>query len=104
MTNSKIQQVVDSIVDKFKPEKIILFGSYAWGDPQENSDVDLLVIKDDPKKNIREMAIELEKILFDRTIPLDLIVYKPYQVKEMLDHNDQFISKILNQGQVLYGN
>lgn len=77
-----IKQLVDKIVREFNPKKVVLFGSYAWGNPKKNSDVDLLVIKDDPSKNTREMAIELEKILIERNLPLDLLVYKPEQLKK----------------------
>lgn len=100
----EIRQIIDRIVREFKPESIILFGSYAWGTPKKDSDLDLLVIKDDPQKNTREMAIELEKILIRRNMPLDLIVYKPQQIKKRLAVNDPFISKILISGKVLYGN
>ncbi len=102
--NAEIKQLIDRIVAEFKPEKVVLFGSYAWGIPKKDSDVDLLIIKDDPQKNTREMAIELEKILIHRRLPLDLLVYKPEQVKKRLAINDKFVSKILTSGKVLYGN
>jgi predicted nucleotidyltransferase len=101
---TEIKQIVDKIIAEFKPEKVVLFGSYAWGTPGVNSDLDLLIIKDDPKKNTREMAIELEKILIRRNVPLDLIVYKPEQIKKRLVIKDQFISKIMTNGKILYGN
>jgi len=79
---TEVKRIVDKIIAEFGPEKVVLFGSYAWGSPKKDSDVDLLVIKDDPGKNTREMAIELEKILIQRNVPLDLIVYKPEQIKK----------------------
>lgn len=100
----EISKITDKIIKEFRPEKVILFGSYAWGNPKKNSDVDLLVIKNDPIKNTREMAVELEKILIKRNLPLDLLVYKPEQLKKRLALKDAFLSKIISQGKILYGN
>lgn len=100
----QLQPIVSKIVGSFRPKKIILFGSYAWGQPSKNSDVDLLIIKGGSKKNTREMAIELEQILSQRALPLDLLVYKPEQVEKRLSVNDSFMSKIINKGIVLYAN
>lgn len=98
----EIQNIVDRIVAEFRPEKIILFGSHAWGKPNKDSDVDLLIVKDDPLKNTREMAIELERMLFERPVALDLLVYKPEQIKKRLLLEDPFIKKIMTQGKILY--
>lgn len=102
MHEGSIKNITDTIVQEFKPEKVVLFGSYAWGKPTRDSDVDLFIIKDDTKKNTREMAIDLETILLERDIPLDLLVYKPDQVVKRLEINDPFIKKILCDGKVLY--
>lgn len=102
MSEQGIQNVVDTIVTRFQPEKVVLFGSYAWGKPTKYSDVDLFIVKDDTKKNTREMATDLEMILFKRDMPLDLLVYKPDQVAKRLEINDPFIKKILRDGKVLY--
>lgn len=99
-----IQKVTNKIVQEFKPQKVVLFGSYAWGVPTKDSDIDIFVIKDDPKKNIRDMAIDLEEILLPRTLPLDLIVYKPEQVEKFLKEKNMFITKILTKGKTLYEN
>lgn len=98
----EIQNIVDKIISEFRPEKIILFGSHAWGKPNKDSDVDLLIVKDDPQKNTREMAIELERVLFDRPIALDLLVYKPEQLAKRLRLEDPFIKKIVTMGKILY--
>lgn len=101
---TEIKQIVDKIVAKFKPEKVILFGSYAWGKPGKDSDIDFFVIKDDPQKNNRELAIDLERVLMERPRGLDLIVYKPDQVRKSLKEKNRFISKIITEGKILYGN
>jgi predicted nucleotidyltransferase len=70
----EIYEVVQQIVDKFHPQSIILFGSYAYGQPEPWSDVDLLVIMDTPLKEI-DQAVEIcRSIRCD--FPIDLIVYK----------------------------
>lgn len=102
MSEQGIKKIVNDIVAEFKPEKVVLFGSYAWGKPTKDSDVDLFIVKDDAKKNTREMATDLEMILFKRDTPLDLLVYKPNQVVKRLEINDPFIKKILRDGKVLY--
>ena len=50
MYEKSVKNITDTIVREFKPEKVVLFGSYAWGKPTKNSDIDLLIVKDDPKK------------------------------------------------------
>ena len=102
MAEQDIQKITDTIVEKFKPERVILFGSRVWGLPNKDSDIDLFVVKDDRKKNTREMAIDLERILSDRDTPLDILVYKPEQITKRLAANDQFIAKIWRDGKTLY--
>jgi uncharacterized protein len=91
-----IDQVVKQIVEKFKPQKIILFGSYARGNPRPESDVDLLVVMDDPKQSLdirRHLGV---------MFGLDLIVYTPKRLKERTDMGDWFLRDILKEGKVLY--
>lgn|SRR3989338_819778 len=102
MLDQKIQEITDKIVREFKPEKVVLFGSYAWGVPTKDSDVDLFIVKDDPIKNTHEMGVELEKILLNRPIALDLLVYKPDQVVRRLSMGDPFVAKVWKQGRILY--
>ena len=100
MSNDKIRQLAHRIAGKFKPEKIILFGSYAWGKPHQNSDVDLFIIKD--TFNTRQSAAEIDRYLSDRDVPLDIIVARSQKIQERLDLGDPFWKKIINQGEVLY--
>ncbi|MBU2595745.1 nucleotidyltransferase domain-containing protein [Patescibacteria group bacterium] len=96
----KLDQVVKLIVKKFKPEKIILFGSYAWGKPNEDSDVDLFIIKE--TDNTRETAMEIDGSIFPRPFPIDLIVYRPENVKKRIVMNDFFIQDVISKGKILY--
>jgi len=102
MMGRDIQEITSKIIKEFNPQKVVLFGSHAWGSPKKNSDIDLFIVKDDAKKNTREMAIDLERILSDRDGPLDILVYKPSQIEERLVMNDPFIVKIWHDGEVLY--
>lgn len=103
MTNNikqKINKVVDKIVKEYQPEKIILFGSYAWGKPTEDSDVDLFIVKE--TENTRELAREIDGSIRPRPFPIDLIVYRPESVEKSMAIKDFFIKNILTKGKVLY--
>jgi predicted nucleotidyltransferase len=72
---AQIRQVSDEIARRFQPERIILFGSYAYGTPTEDSDVDLLVVMPLPDKG-RGRASDI-RLHLDVTFPLDLVVCDP---------------------------
>ncbi|MCG3120033.1 MAG: hypothetical protein ALAOOOJD_02610 [bacterium] len=95
-----IQAVVKQIAEQFQPEKIILFGSYANGKPQPESDVDLLVIMETPLRNI-DQAGEISRAI-NYHFGLDLLVRKPQQLAERLVLGDYFLQEILEKGKVLY--
>ncbi|HEX9331513.1 MAG TPA: nucleotidyltransferase domain-containing protein [Anaerolineales bacterium] len=95
-----IDQVVEQIVEKFKPQKIILFGSYARGNPRPESDVDLLVVMDTPLKEIQQ-AIQISQEIEYR-FGLDLIVHTPKYLAERLKIGDWFLRDVLKEGKVLY--
>ncbi len=95
-----LDDVVDQIAQKFAPEKIVLFGSYAWGTPGPESDVDLLVIKD--TDDTRELTRAIEHELFSRRFPMDILVYKPDRIAWRLEIRDSFIRKVMQHGKVLY--
>jgi predicted nucleotidyltransferase len=95
-----LREITDKIVKKFQPRMIVLFGSYAWGEPGPDSDVDLLVVKD--TENTRKTAMEIDGFLFPRPFPIDLIVYTSQQVERRQKAGDFFINDILRKGKVLY--
>jgi predicted nucleotidyltransferase len=99
-----ILELVDRIVKQYQPKKIVLFGSYAHGDPTEDSDIDLLIIKDTDRRPI-DRWMEVKKLLRDsnRTIPVSPLVYTEEEVKERLALKDFFLDEILEEGEVLYG-
>lgn len=102
VNNAEVDQIVSKIVEQFKPDKVVLFGSYAWGKPSPDSDADLLVIKQ-TNQSRRERELELEHLLFNRSIPLDFLVLTPEEVVEQInqDHN-LFLEDIMRNGEVLY--
>ncbi|MCI0532766.1 nucleotidyltransferase domain-containing protein [bacterium] len=102
ITREKIQAVADKIAHEFEPEKIILFGSFAWGNPTEDSDVDLFVVKKSDKKRW-EREYEIRRKIFPAGMPVDVLVYTPDELKKRLSVQDFFIKDILNKGTVLYG-
>ncbi len=97
-----LPQAIRRLADTLKPEKIILFGSYAYGAPTPDSDVDLLIIKDgDEKKN----HITASLLLYPREFPVDIIVRTPKEVEEALrggKDNSFFIREIIKKGRVIY--
>jgi len=105
VTNSVIQQLVERI-KQFDPEKIILFGSYAYGTPSENSDVDLFVVKNIDLKDIRQTRIEIRRSLFriryDNKIEVDLLVDNENNINHRINIGDKFYEEITTKGKILY--
>jgi predicted nucleotidyltransferase len=95
-----IRSVARRISDRFQPEKIILFGSYAYGKPRPESDVDLLVVMDTPLRVHQQL--EISRALSPRPFPLDIVIRTPQQVKERLAMGDPFLLEITSKGKVLY--
>jgi predicted nucleotidyltransferase len=97
---TKIRDLTSQIAREFKPDKIILFGSYAYGKPNNNSDVDILVVLRFNGKAVRK-AIEIRNTV-NAGMPLDLIVRTPEQLAERLALNDWFMREIVERGRTLY--
>ena len=95
-----IDNVVKQIVDKFKPQRIILFGSYARGNPRPESDVDLLVVMETPLREVQQ-AIQISQEI-DYRFGLDLIVHTPKYLAERVKMGDWFLRDVLKEGKVLY--
>ncbi len=89
-----------TIGKKFQPERIILFGSYAWGKPDPNSDVDLFIIKE--TENTRETARQISRSIFPRPFPIDFVVYTPAQTEKRKKIGDFFVKKIIEKGRTVY--
>jgi predicted nucleotidyltransferase len=98
-----ILKMVEKIKREYKPEKIILFGSYAYGKPTIHSDIDIMVIKRTNKKRIHR-CVDVRRIVYDpnRGIPFSPLVFTPGEIQKRISLGDQFIREILQKGKVLY--
>lgn len=97
----KLKEITEKIIKEFQPEKIILFGSRAWGNPKPDSDVDLFIVKESDERRIdRERAVQ--RILWGSRVPVDVLVYTPAEVKRRLWLEDFFIERIMKNGKTLY--
>lgn len=102
MVKKKILKIVERIVEKYKPEKIILFGSHAYGKPTKNSDIDLFIIRESEKRRIDRFC-EVQKIIRDiKSIYVQPVVFTKKELYERLKIEDDFIKEILAKGKVLY--
>jgi uncharacterized protein len=99
-----LPQAIERIVSAFRPEKIILFGSYAFGNPTHDSDVDLLVIME-TNGSRKEKHRAVSMLLYPRQFPVDIIVKTPKEVADAMKggkDNSFFIREIMKKGKVLY--
>ncbi len=96
----KIQAFVDEVVRNFQPERVILFGSYAYGKPNSDSDVDLLVIMRHRGHSVEQASRIRQRVRAG--FPLDLLVRSPAKIRERIKIGDSFIEEILEKGQVLH--
>lgn len=103
-TREKILQIVDKIKKGYEPDKIILFGSYAYGNPTKESDIDLLIIKETSKPFHKRWA-EVCDIVHDLlgATPFSPFVITSKELKRRLARGDMFFKEILSNGEVLYG-
>jgi predicted nucleotidyltransferase len=96
---SAIRRYARQIAEKFDPDKIILFGSYAYGQPHEWSDVDILVVM--PAYDEINQSIRIT-LAFQAPFSLDLIVRTPEHLRRGLEEEDWFLREIIAKGKVVY--
>ncbi|MEK7078471.1 MAG: nucleotidyltransferase domain-containing protein [Patescibacteria group bacterium] len=97
----EVDNIVFQIKNSYKPEKIILFGSYAHGRQKENSDVDIVVIKNTNERPIRRMMRMATTI--KSPLGADILVYTPREWNKALKDGDFFVKEIADNGKVIYG-
>jgi predicted nucleotidyltransferase len=95
-----IHELISRIVTKFQPQRIILFGSYAYGKPRPESDVDLLVVMDTQKREMQQ-ALEIRQHV-KPMFGVDILVYTPSRIEQRLKLGDSFLKEITERGVVLY--
>lgn len=96
----KILNLSAEIANQFKPEKIILFGSYAYGNPTADSDVDMLVVLSSEGNNFRKTWEILNQT--QPKFAVDLLVRTPAEIEQRLAWNDLFLREIIEKGKVIY--
>jgi predicted nucleotidyltransferase len=96
---SVIRRFARQVAERFRPEKIVLFGSYAYGTPHADSDVDVLVVM--PCRNQLDQACRIS-IAIDPPFPLDIIVRTPYAMHWRLKEGETFLTEVVTKGKVLY--
>ena len=96
----EIKKITRQIAENYHPEKIILFGSFAYGNPTEDSDVDLLVIKE-TKERFGSRLFEVCKYI-DSSIGTDVLVYTPKEWENSIRKNYYFLKEIKNKGKLIY--
>ena len=94
-----IRRFARQVAERFQPEKIILFGSYAYGKPHQDSDVDILVVM--PAYDEINQAVRIRQQT-DHLFPLDLIVRTPENLSWRMEEGDWFLRESVGKGKVLY--
>ncbi len=94
-----IRRFAREVAERFRPEKIILFGSYAYGQPHADSDVDILVVM--PTRNELDQAVKI-CLSVAYHFPLDLLVRTPKNLAWRLAEGDSFLREVMDRGKVLY--
>ena len=98
----EIQRITAQIIEKYKPDKVILFGSAAQNELKEDSDLDFLIIKRETPLYGADRIRQLSRMI-DRDISVDFLIYRPEEFEERLQMGDPFIKLIVKEGKVLYG-
>ena len=96
----QLRQICELIAREFQPERIILFGSQAYGKPTADSDLDLLVVMPFTGDALEQAVTILRKL--NLLLPIDLLVKTPEQVQQRLALGDGFMREIIERGKVLY--
>jgi len=98
-----IREVVEKLKKEYQPLRVILYGSYAYGVPDRDSDIDLLVVKETNERPI-DRRVRVSRIISDpkRYIPVEVLVLTPEELRDRLECGDLFINEILTRGKTLY--
>ena len=102
VTQEQIQNLVNEIAENYQPEKIYLFGSYANGVPNEDSDIDLFIVKETNERWIDRRVAVRTIIGYNIISPMDIIVYTPLELKEAMSYVVNIGKIAVNTGKLLY--
>ena len=101
ISEQTIQQAAQLLGEAARPARVILFGSYARGDAQENSDLDFLVIEPELQDRFREM-VRLRQVLRPLRVPVDVLVYSQADIDQQQSSCSSAVYWALREGKVLY--
>lgn len=96
-----IAKVIQQIVKGTHTQKVILFGSYAYGQPGPHSDVDLLIIMES-RRRPAERAVQIARLLQFYPFSMDIFVRTPAEIRKRLQMGDPFYREIMQRGKILY--
>ena len=98
-----LSKIVEKLKTEYKPLKVILFGSYAYGNPTKDSDIDLLILKNTDKRSV-DRFVEVKRIIYDPDLKISIspLVYTPEELEERLRMGDDFMKEIIKRGIVFY--
>jgi predicted nucleotidyltransferase len=96
----ELKRIISLLKIKYKPEKIILFGSFAGGRATKDSDIDLMIIKE-TRQGPWERQKMVEKLV-TRNVPVDLLVYTPREFRDRVNLGDAFAKEVLAKGKLVY--
>jgi uncharacterized protein len=99
--DESLENIKLRLVESLVPQQIILFGSHAYGQPTEDSDVDLLIVMESHERPVARAA-RVSKLLRPRPFPMDILVRTPEEIRYRLAIGDQFVREIFERGRVLY--
>ena len=101
ITIKKINEISNIIAKNYSPDKIILFGSYATGNYNENSDIDLLIIKDTKIPRYKR-GQTVRKYLYGSMVPIDIVVYTNSEIEKDKNTKYTFVYEVLKTGKIIY--
>src|SRR5688500_452674 len=99
-TTRQIRRYVSALVDRFQPERVILFGSYAYGRPTEDSDVDLLVVMEHRGAGYSQAT--RMRCAVPAPFAMDMLVRRPAELAKLVSSGDVFFNEVVGQGKVLH--
>ena len=99
--SAEVWSIINTIRDQYKPDKIVIFGSHASGQPTQDSDLDVLVVKETDKRDLDRVR-EVSALLTPRNIPVDIFVKTPQEIEQEIADENTFVKHILGKCKVVY--
>lgn len=100
LASKAAQRILNRIISRYRPKKIIVFGSFARGDVHQGSDLDLVIIKNTKERFLKRMDRILD--LCDGEIAVEPLVYTEAEFERMLDEGNDFLETVISEGKVIY--